>query len=175
MKRVTRSVGEYDVPLDLWPDESSPAEDPVETSVPRLDQHGAIEGLVDVPQGVSLSLGDRALALAEIMDYYNQANKTRGAKASPNAMTQRYGNRGSYEVVTNMNAKTNDLLRVANRAFEAITMHDQLVESGFESTDVQADRRVMGQELKREYGPGNAFAEKRAEAVKIAKKIAGLK
>lgn len=172
MKKIPRTVGKYDVPLDLWPDEPSKVEDSAETSTLSLDRHGAIEGLVDVPRGVSLSLGDRAVALADIMNYYNQANKTRGAKASPGVMSRRYGDRGSYEVVTNMSAKTNDFSRAAKRAFDTLAAESQMVEAGFDADDMLLARQQLERGMTSKYGPGRAYARDRQKVVRRAQKVA---
>ena len=174
MNRKRHSIGENDVPLDLWPTESENTENQSNKSGAYLNDYGVMEGLVETPRGASVSLGERALALADIMNYYNQANKTRGAIASPGALRQRYGDRGGYEVSTNMKAKSNDLGRVAKRAFETLTAEDEMLAAGFHKEDINYGKQVLVSRMAGEFGPGKAYARDRQRVVRRAQKVAAL-
>ena len=175
MNQKRHSIGENDVPLDLWPDELDHAEKLVDTSTPYINQHGALEGLIDGPLGASVSLGERALALVDIMDYYNQANKTRGANLSSGDLERRYGARGAHEITTNMTAKTNVMSRAARRAFDTLTAESQMVEAGFDADDMLLARRQLERTITSQYGPGRAYARDRQKFVRRAEKVANLK
>lgn len=174
MNRRRHSIGEKDVPLDLWPTEPENTENQSNKSGAYLNDYGVMEGLVETPRGASVSLGERALALADIMNYYNQANKTRGAIASPGALRQRYGDRGGYEVSTNMKAKSNDLGRVAKRAFETLTAEDEMLAAGFHKEDVDYGKRVLESRMAGTFGVGRAYANERNKVVSKAKKASRL-
>ena len=174
MNRKLHSIGEKDVPLDLWPTEPESTENQSNKSGAYLNDYGVMEGLIETPRGASVSLGERALALVDIMNYYNQANKTRGAIASPGALRQRYGDRGSYEVSTNMKAKSNDLGRVAKRAFETLTAEDEMLEAGFHKEDINYGKQVLVSRMAGKFGPGKVYAGERKKVVNKAKKAAKL-
>lgn len=169
---MKRKPGPNDIPLPLWDDESVSSAVVAERTTPTVNKHGTLEGLVDVPRGASVSLGVRAVALAEIMDYYNQANKTRGANVSSGALEKRYGARGTYEVTANMNAKTNVMSRDAKRAFDMLTAESQMVEAGFDADDMLVARRQLERVMTGQYGPGRAYARDRQKVVRRAQKVA---
>lgn len=173
MNRKCPQIGEYDVPLPLWDDEAVQKRHG-EGFRAEINEHGTLEGLIEAPRGASLSLAERALALSGIMSAYNQANKARGAKASPRALQERYGDKATREVVTNMGAKSVMLTRRAQRDFDTLTAHDAMLAAGFDEKDITMERTKLQNDLHQEYGPGNAYARDREKAVRRAKNAAPL-
>jgi hypothetical protein len=125
-------------------------------------------------EGASVELGARALALHNIMDAYNQLNKTMGARISSQYADSSFASRYTYpdEVMENMGRKGSQKLHAIESDFATLVDRDELLEQGFSSEAVNRAERELRKGLLDKYGPGKAYAKDRAAVVKRAERAA---
>lgn len=133
------------------------------------DPLAALKGVEE--EGPSLSLKGRAQALNTIMRQFSQENKTQGAHASQdyNDMDRRYER--PDEVLGNMRSKSS---RMGSKAIEAL---DILAEgdSGVPMPAGADHAGAIESRLRKEFGPGVAYAPERNKMLRRVYKSAGLK
>lgn len=123
---------------------------------------------------LAVSLADRALALRDIMAYYNKRNMTRGSLqqlAIPDS-----GFRRRYEspetVQHGAERNTNKLLEGFHRGIATLTAVDAMQGAGVHDSEVDQLYRSVQSELNAQFLDGNADATKRHKAVQRAQKVA---
>lgn len=126
-----------------------------------------------VVKGASLKLGERALAIEAMMNYFNQQSKLKGirsdvAKAS---LKYRYGSK-SIEVTRGVERKTKVAGWTAQEALGSLSKTEDLIEAGFTPAEVRAIRRELYEDLKNTYGPGVGDYRSRQKATKKADRTA---
>lgn len=135
------------------------------------DGSNPLAGLKGIEPGPSLSLTGRARALDTIMRQFNQENKTRGAHESfeYNGMDRRYDR--PTEVLGNMRSRSSRMGREAVEALDILAEGDSDVR--MPASEDHAE--VIESRLRKEFGPGVAYADKREKMLRRAYKAAGLK
>ena len=103
------------------------------------------------------------------MQYYNQANKNRGARESHYYRFGQYGEK-TDAVVEGMYGREDRLKVMANRALTLLGGTDRLVEVGFDRSAVENEAVWVGAELKSEFGPGQAGSKHRATELRQMKR-----
>ena len=111
-----------------------------------------------VGEGASVELGARALALHNIMDAYNQLNKTMGARISSQYADSSFTTRYSYpdEVMENMGRKAAQKLHSIESDFATLTDREELLAQGFSTEEINRTERLIRKDLLDTYGPGKA-------------------
>ena len=122
--------------------------------------------------GVSVSLYERAEALATWAKFINERNKITGVRSimntPDNSFTQRYG-QDSREVLSNMDFKASQL--EAKNPLERLAKTEELIAAGFDPISVQAEANVMEAQLESSYAqPG--MSRRRQKLVTTALKTA---
>lgn len=139
--------------FDVKPEEVDFAGDYLDDSAPK-------DLLKSTEDGPSLSLIGRAKVLDDIMRQFNQENKAGGADFSRdyNGMERRYGN-NIDEVIGNMHYKAS---RMGNRAIVAL----DVLSNGDSGIPMPAGIDYSGSiesDLRRNFGPGVAYARDRSK------------
>ncbi len=129
----------------------------------------------DPSEGVSVRLGTRAIALANIMATYNQLSSTMGVRKYRQYADNDFDAR--YErpeiVVENMGMKASVMIHRNEKDFEDITATKELIEAGFEPNAVAYQERRLKIDLNNMYGPGNTKAPARHKLITTARRAAG--
>jgi len=125
-------------------------------------------------QGASVELGARALALHNIMDAYNQLNKTMGARKSTQYADSAFVDRYVHpdEVMENMGRKGSQKLHAIEADFATLVDRDELLAQGFTPEAINRTEREIRKDLLDKYGPGKAYAKDRERVVKRAERAA---
>lgn len=126
---------------------------------------------VKIEVGPSVELGARALALHNIMQTLNHANKTRGAtitrQYADNDFDRRYGITAD-DVQDGMIQKTSRMLGANEADFDVLTATDDMIAAGFPAEDVARMKARLKYDIVKAYGPGQAIAKDRARVVNRA-------
>lgn len=137
----------------------------------QADVSGDTEG-----QGIAVSLIDRAVALEAIMKFYNKRNMTRGSEQQAaidgSAFRARYKNPESVQRGAERNTRM--LFQAFMKGIDTLAAVDQHRAAGMSEDDITLEKVFMKRELNEEFLDGNADANKRAHALKQAKKAAEL-
>jgi len=128
----------------------------------------------DSPDGASVSLAARALALSNIMGSFNQLNKTMGARKvsqqANNEFHARYQN--PDEIIDRMGSKASTMLHRNKADLNVLNATDAMVREGFDDEDVLRSRDDIKKDLINVFGPGKAYAPDRKKVVRRATKAA---
>ena len=128
----------------------------------------------DSPDGASVSLAARALALSNIMGTFNQLNKTMGARKvsqhANNEFQARYQN--PEEIIDRMGSKASTMLHRNKADLNVLNATDALAREGFDDEDVLRSRDDIKKDLINVFGPGKAYAPDRKKVVRRATKAA---
>jgi hypothetical protein len=138
---------------------------------PYTPMEGLIEiHPVDVPR-MAISLAERALALADIMEYLNKANSTNGSKTQAankdSDFSKRYADR-TAKVQKGAEKNTAELLGGFRRGIQTLAATDVMEAHGYDPADIDRANTQVQAGINREFGVGRADAHKRAAAVKRA-------
>jgi len=124
---------------------------------------------VDLHPGAAVELGARALAISNIMDTYNQLNKTRGARMvrdyTNNPFDKRY-KRAADEMQEIMGIKASVMIHRNKEDFNTLAATSEMIEAGFTEEEAAAYRNGIEKKILNEYGPGKALADDRKKLVK---------
>lgn len=124
---------------------------------------------VDLHPGAAVELGARALAISNIMDTYNQLNKTRGARMvrdyANNPFDTRYKS-AANEMQEMMGIKASVMINRNKEDFTTLAATGEMIEAGFTEEEAMAYRNGVEKKILNEYGPGKARADDRKELVK---------
>jgi len=127
------------------------------------------ETLTDVPP-LAVDLGERATALAAIMEYLNQSAKTRGAKRAGKAFNKRYGER-SLEVLRGMDARRRGLRLGFDEGLDTLIAGRALRARGVDEEEIGQQRLAMQAAINRRFGVGRTDGHDRAEVVHAAQRV----
>lgn len=119
---------------------------------------------------LAVSLADRALALEDIMKFYNKRNMTRGSKQQLEIPASDFRRRyDSPEAVQHGAERNTDKLRAGFvRGIRTLAAVDTMQEMGVHDADIDLVYRSVQSELNRNFLDGNATAADRARALKRA-------
>ena len=129
---------------------------------------------IDTPEvPIAVNLGERAMALAAIMEYLNKANQVRGSRRQlehgGGAMKKRYGDHA--KTVQRGAEKNRDELREGFKSgINTLIAADALRANGVDEADVEVAHISMQAALNREFGTGKAYARDRHAVVTRAEK-----
>lgn len=125
-------------------------------------------------EGASVELGARALATHNIMDTYNQLNKTMGARIVSeqpgNEFNQRY--RHPEEVREHMGDKASKMIHENNDDFDTLNATSDMIKAGFSQESVDQQKAQLKRDMMNRYGPGKAYAPERNKLVNKLSKTA---
>jgi hypothetical protein len=125
---------------------------------------------VELPP-IAVNLGERALALADIMEYLNKANKTRGSATlmdnGGGEFRTRYG-LAAPDVQHGAEINTTKLIDRFRRGVGVLAATDALRAHGYDEDDIELEYSRMQSDINRNFGVGNAYAKDRHVAVKKA-------
>ncbi|HSW77713.1 MAG TPA: hypothetical protein VLG36_02870 [Candidatus Chromulinivoraceae bacterium] len=139
------------------------------TSTLALEHPPTLEILTEVPP-LAVDLGERATALAAIMEYLNQFAKTSGAKRSGKAFSRRYGDR-SLEVLRGMEAKRHGLRLGFDEGLDTLVAGRALRARGVDEEEIEQQRLAMQVAINRRFGVGKTDGHDRAEVVHAAQRV----
>jgi len=125
---------------------------------------------------IAVDLGERAVALSNIMEYLNKANQVRGSRMQlekgGGTMKKQYGEHA--KMVQQGAEKSRDELRAGfYRGIETLIAADALRANGMHEADVEVEHTSLQASINRRFGVGKAYAKDRQKAVDRAKKAAG--
>lgn len=131
--------------------------------------------VIEPSDGVSVSLGARALALKNIFATYNQLNKVMGAniitsRSVENRFNTRYDR--PEEVIENMGLKATAMLNSNKKDLRILNATDELISAGYDPQHVQMHERKISKDLLDKFGPGKAYAPARKKVVQKVQRTA---
>ena len=142
----------------------------------RIDEARHAESTYHIPEvkitepsdGVSVELGARALALNNIMATYNHLNKTMGANIISQIPDSEFNTRYQHpeQVREHMGGKAAAMLHYNVEDFTVLNATKELIDAGFDTTQVEMQQRAINKDLLNKYGPGKAYAPARKKLVK---------
>lgn len=138
------------------------------TSTLAPEYSATSETLTEVPP-LAVDLGERATALAAIMEYLNQSAKTRGAGRAGRAFSNRYGERSS-EVLRGMDARRHELRLGFDEGLDTLIAGRALRARGVDEEEIEQQRFAMQVAINRRFGVGKTDGHDRAEAVHVAQR-----
>jgi hypothetical protein len=127
--------------------------------------------------GVAVDLGERAIAIDHIMKAYSQANKAQGASGSSGFVRIAETYRHPEAVVDGMFDKSNRMKSAIEKDYAVLTGRDDLLKAGMSPEEVAIIETNLKLGLLRQYGPGNAYVDKRdkltRKVTRTARKVNG--
>lgn len=123
---------------------------------------------------IAVELGERAVALENIMAYLNKANQVKGSRAQlengGGRMTQRYGS-NAPEVQRGAERNRDELLAGFRAGIATLAASEALRASGYDNDDVDLEERAVQAAINRRFGVGQTDSGDRAKAVREAKRV----
>jgi hypothetical protein len=118
-------------------------------------------------RGAAVELGARALAVHNVMETYNQLNKTMGARIVSERFDNEFDQRYSHpaEVRERMGEKAASMIRANKDDFDTLNASADMVKAGFSTQVVERQKRQLTTDLLDKYGPGKAYATDREKVV----------
>jgi hypothetical protein len=146
-------------------------------SKPLVRAEHLVDLEVEAPEvPIAVDLGERAMALAAIMDYLNKANQVRGSRIQlengGGAIKKRYGDHAAM-VQLGAEKGRNELRAGFDDGIDTLIAADALRANGIDEADVEVAHISMQAALNREFGAGKAYARNRHAVVARARKAAG--
>lgn len=123
---------------------------------------------------IVVSLADRALALTDIMAYFNKANQLQGYVKHKTGQGIRNGRpvTDSAALERNVRGSLRRMRPKFDEGLATLVAADALRAHGYDEAAIDLAQRAMQAQLNRAYGPGNAYAQDRAALVKKATRAA---
>lgn len=124
--------------------------------------------------GASVSLGERAVALANIMATFNQLNKTKGARTithtANNRFEARYSEKGEdpSAVIENMGRRAAIMIHHNELDYDVLNANQAMIAAGFNEKYVERQKNDLKKELVNVYGPGKAYVQHRSKVIRKA-------
>ena len=146
-------------------------------SKPLVRAEHLVDLEVETPEvPIAVDIGERAMALAAIMEYLNKGNQVRGSRIQVEngcgAMKKHYGDKAT--MVQQGAEKNRDELREGfSEGIDTLIAADALRANGLDEADVEVAHISMQAALNREFGAGKAYARDRHAVVARAKKAVG--